>query len=96
MSFLAYAQSIPSFYYIPIILFTLFLLINVINGFIAWYNYFQKPVLKIIYDNGKYNIRDTCNLDYDIIFYRIKIKNLSKKTVDNVSISVEGVFLPKI
>ena len=89
----ALVQSIPSFYWIPIILFTLFLFINVVNGFIVWYNYFQKPALEVIYANGKYNGEDKkldeCGFYIKYSAAKIGIYNKSKKTIEQVIVIVE-------
>lgn len=67
---LALIQEIPSFYWIPIVLLTCYLFIAVVNGFTYWYNYFQKPVLEIIYDNGKFNREDiSANHNYPRKYY---------------------------
>jgi hypothetical protein len=90
MYVLALAQSIPSFYWIPIILFTCFLFINVINRFTAWYNYFQKPSLEIIYANGKYNKQRYIKiLNKDLFTYTIGIHNIRKQTIKPVFVTVE-------
>lgn len=96
VSTIALIQEIPSFYWIPMILLTCYLFIAVVNGFTYWYNYFQKPVLEIIYDNGKYNGPDKkitwergIEEYIDVFAYRVKVCNSSNSIIHGVEILVE-------
>mgnify|MGYP000868549872 CR=1 FL=1 len=98
ISTLALIQEIPSFYWIPIVLLTCYLFIAVVNGFTYWHNYFQKPVLEIIYDNGKFNQESVlydCSYPRKIFACVIGICNKSTKTVYSVSVCIEAEEISK-
>jgi hypothetical protein len=99
MPVLAWIQGIPSFYWFPILVFTCALFPYGIKGFVFLSNYFDKPVLEIIYDNGRYNKRKNIQIKatYDIkmpihncFFYIVGIHNIGKKTINAVSVIIDG------
>jgi hypothetical protein len=99
ISTLALIQEIPSFYWVPTVLLTCYLFIAVVNGFAYWYNYFQKPVLEIIYDDGKFNQESVlydCSYPRKIFACVIGICNKSTKTVRSVKVFMETEGNPQI
>lgn len=96
MPTLAFIQSIPSFYWIPITFVTLLLFILVIIAITHLLNSFQKPALTVDYDDGKYNgiemiktyDRGT-DLFENMLALRIKVCNNSRKLITGVEILIE-------
>lgn len=98
MSVFAWIQGIPSFYWVPIILFICTLFLYVIKQFILLSNYLNKPTLEII-DDGKYNqiIQVYCNGKMkEYIMHRIGIRNNSKQIVNNISVNTNLIDINNV
>ena len=93
MPVLAWIQGIPSFYWFPILVFTCALFPYAIKGFVFLSNYFDKPVLEIIYDNGRYNEIVKILDDYGhydrCLAYRFAVYNNCHTEIKNITVLME-------
>lgn len=95
MSIITFFRDIDIAYSIPIVIFVIGAISWSILGCIKVYEFITNKNLEIIYDNGIYNERKditTSNREIyeNAVIYRVGILNITKKTIESVSVIVQG------
>lgn len=93
MSIIAFLRNIDIFYCIPIIIFVMGAITWSVLGCIKIYQFIQKPVLEIIYDNGSYNeivkVPDGYGYYDQCLAYRFAVYNYGNTEIKNVTVLME-------